>query len=118
RGQILVGQPALVDRRTLQPLVVDVDVTRVQAAKALDHDWIPRQRPCVVRGYSMLREEAHMDEHSTKRREFLKQVTALGSAGVVAGLRLRRAQAGDAQGRSPMETSYDAPGTLEPQVHD
>ena len=45
----------------------------------------------------MLREEAHMDEHSTERRDFLKQATALGAAGVVATLRPGLARAGKRQ---------------------
>jgi acetyl esterase len=41
------------------------------------------------------------------RRDFLKQMIALGAAGVVAGLRPGLAQADAAQGRSGMKTSYD-----------
>ena len=48
-----------------------------------------------------------MDEHAAERRDFLKQVTALGAVGGVAGLRPGLARAAEAQGRSGMKTSYD-----------
>ena len=57
-----------------------------------------------------------MDEHRTERRDFLKQVTAVGAAGVVAGLQPRVARAGEAQGRSGMKTSYDPAAKLELKV--
>jgi hypothetical protein len=41
RGQVLVGQPALVDRRAVQALVVQIHVTREQAPEAPDHFWPP-----------------------------------------------------------------------------
>jgi hypothetical protein len=41
RCQILVGQPAIVHRRAVQPLVVQVDVAREQAAESRDHDRCP-----------------------------------------------------------------------------
>jgi hypothetical protein len=41
RGQVLVGEPAIVRRRAVQPLVVQIDVAREQAAKPRDHDEIP-----------------------------------------------------------------------------
>ncbi len=46
-----------------------------------------------------------MDEHSTERRDFLKRMTALGAAGVVASLRPVVARAGQAKERSGMK--YD-----------
>jgi acetyl esterase len=55
-----------------------------------------------------------MAEHDAERRDFLKQVTALGAAGVVAGLVPTRA--GEAQGRSPMKTSYDPAAKFELKV--
>jgi acetyl esterase len=55
-----------------------------------------------------------MGEHDAKRRDFLKQVAALGAAGVVAGL--VPARAGEAQGRSGMKTSYDPAGKFELKV--
>jgi acetyl esterase len=64
----------------------------------------------------MLREEIDMDEHPTERRDFLKQVTALGAAGVVACVRAGLARAGDAQGRSAMKTSYDPAARFELKV--
>jgi hypothetical protein len=41
RRQILVGEPAVVGRSAVQPLVVQIDVTREQAAKSRDHARIP-----------------------------------------------------------------------------
>ena len=57
-----------------------------------------------------------MDEHAAERRDFLKQLTALGAAGVVAGLRPGLAQAAEAQGRSGMKTSYDPAAKFELKV--
>lgn len=58
-----------------------------------------------------------MGEHHAERRDFLKQVTALGVAGVVAGLRPVLARAGQArQGRSGMKTSYDPAAKFELKV--
>ncbi len=57
-----------------------------------------------------------MDEHDAERRDFLKQVTALGAAGVVAGLRPSLARAGEAQGRSGMKTAYDPVAKFELKV--
>jgi acetyl esterase len=57
-----------------------------------------------------------MDEHAAERRDFLKRVTALGAAGVVAGLRPGLAQVAEAQGRSGMKTSYDPAAKLELKV--
>ena len=57
-----------------------------------------------------------MDERRTERRDFLKRVTAVGAAGIVAGLRSRVARAGEAQGRSGMKTSYDPAAKLELKV--
>jgi len=48
-----------------------------------------------------------MGTHHTDRRRFLGQVTALGVASVVAGLRPSLARAGETQGRPGMKTSYD-----------
>ena len=47
-------------------------------------------------------EGVSMNEHRTERRDFLKQVTALGAGGIVAGLRPRFAQAAGAPGESKM----------------
>ena len=51
-----------------------------------------------------------MDEHHTERRDFLKQMTALGAGGVaiVAGLRPCLAQAGEAPGESRWRTLIKA----------
>ena len=57
-----------------------------------------------------------MDEHRIKRRNFLKEVTALGAAGVVASLPPGPPRAGAAQGRSGMKTSYDPAGKFELKV--
>lgn len=59
-----------------------------------------------------------MDEHSTERRDFLKQMTALGAAGVpiVAGLRPGLAQAGEAPEKSGPKTAYDPAATFELEV--
>ena len=48
-----------------------------------------------------------MDKHRTERRHFLKQMTALGAAGVpiVAGLRPGLAQAGEAPGTFELKVS-------------
>jgi acetyl esterase/lipase len=50
-----------------------------------------------------------MDGHAIERRDFLRQMAALGAAGVsvAAGLRPGLAQAAEAPGRSGMKTSYD-----------
>jgi len=57
-----------------------------------------------------------MNEHRTERRDFLKQVTALGAAGIVAGLRPRFAQAAGASGESKMKTTYNPAGKFELKV--
>ena len=59
-----------------------------------------------------------MDEHRTERRDFLKQMTALGAAVVpiVAGLRPHLAQAGEAPGESKMKGIYDPAGKFELKV--
>jgi acetyl esterase len=57
-----------------------------------------------------------MDEHRTGRRDFLKQVVALGAVGVVAGLRPGLAQAGAASGESKMKTNYNPAGKFELKV--
>jgi len=56
-----------------------------------------------------------MDEHRTERRDFLKQMTGLGAAGVplVAGVRPRIAQAGEKRGGSGMKTAYDPAAKFE-----
>src|SRR5438093_6018545 len=41
RRQMLVGKPALVRRRAVQPLVVQIDVAREQAAELCDHARTP-----------------------------------------------------------------------------
>jgi acetyl esterase/lipase len=57
-----------------------------------------------------------MDDHAAARRDFLKQVTALGAAGVVAGLVPGLARPAEAQGRSGMKTSYDPAAKFELKV--
>src|ERR1700692_2391030 len=57
-----------------------------------------------------------MDEHCAKRRDFLKRMTVLGAAGVVAGLRPGLAQSGQASGESKMKTPYDPAATFELKV--
>ena len=57
-----------------------------------------------------------MGEHHAERRDFLKRVTALGIAGVGAGLRPVLARAGAADGRSGMEVSYDPSAKFELKV--
>lgn len=59
-----------------------------------------------------------MDEHHHGRRDFLKQMTALGMAGgpVVGGWRPSVARAGEAQGRRGMKTSYDPAAKFELKV--
>jgi acetyl esterase len=59
-----------------------------------------------------------MDEHRTERRDFLKQMTALGAVGVsiVASLRPGLAQAGEAAGGSGMKATYDPAGKFELNV--
>ena len=59
-----------------------------------------------------------MDEHRTERRDFLKQMTALGAAGVpiVAGLRPGLAQAGEAPEKSGMKAAYDPAAKFELKV--
>ena len=57
-----------------------------------------------------------MNEHRTERRDFLKQVTALGAAGIVAGLRPRFAQAAGTPGESKMKTTYNPAGKFELKV--
>ncbi len=59
-----------------------------------------------------------MDKHPTERRDFLKQMTALGAAGVpiVAGLRPGLAQAGEAPEKSGPKTAYDPAATFELEV--
>jgi len=51
--------------------------------------------------------EGDMDEHDAERRDFLKRMSMLGTAGVVAGLRPGLAQSGQASGESKMKTTYD-----------
>ena len=41
RGQALVGQPAVVRGRALEPFVVQIDVAREQAAESRDHARAP-----------------------------------------------------------------------------
>ena len=48
-----------------------------------------------------------MGEHCTERRDFLKRVTAVGVAGVIAGMRPRSAPAGPGPERSGTKMSYD-----------
>jgi acetyl esterase len=55
-----------------------------------------------------------MDELDSGRRDFLKRVTAVGAAGVVAGLLPGFART--AQGRSSMKMSYDPAGKFELKV--
>ncbi len=59
-----------------------------------------------------------MDEHHTDRRDFLKQMTALGTVGVpvVAGLRPGLARAGETPGEPKMKTTYDPAATFELKV--
>ena len=58
-----------------------------------------------------------MDDRHAGRRDFLKQVTAVGAAGIVVGLRPRfAAGASDAPGRSTMKTSYDPAAKFELKV--
>jgi acetyl esterase len=57
-----------------------------------------------------------MDEHAAERRAFLKQMTALGAAGIVAGRRPGLAQATDTPGRGGMKTPYDPAAKLELKV--
>jgi acetyl esterase/lipase len=56
-----------------------------------------------------------MDEHRTERRDFLRQLTAVGAAGVpiVAGLRPGLAQAGDAPEKSGMKAAYNPAAKFE-----
>ena len=57
-----------------------------------------------------------MGEHAAERRDFLKRVTALGAAGVLAGWRPGLAQAAETPGRSGMKTPYDPAAKLELKV--
>jgi acetyl esterase len=59
-----------------------------------------------------------MDEHRTERRDFLKEMMALGAASVpiVAGLRPGLARAGQAPGESKMKAIYDPAGKFELKV--
>src|SRR5438094_705779 len=59
-----------------------------------------------------------MDAHHTERRDFLKQMIALGAAGVpiVAGSRPRLAQAGGAPGETKMKAAYNPAGKFELKV--
>ena len=57
-----------------------------------------------------------MDEHRTERRDFLKQITAVGGAGVIAGMRLGLAYAGTGPERSGTRMSYDPAATFELKV--
>jgi len=59
-----------------------------------------------------------MDGRPTERRDFLKQVTALGAAGVpiVVGLQSSLAQAGEAPGKSGVKAAYDAAAKFELEV--
>jgi len=59
-----------------------------------------------------------MDEHRTERRDFLKQMTALGAAGVpiVAGLRPGLDQAGEASEKSGMKAAYNPAAKFELKV--
>ena len=61
-----------------------------------------------------------MDEHRTERRDFLKQMTALGAAGVpvLAGLRPGLAQAGETPGKSGPKTAYNPAAKFELEVSD
>jgi acetyl esterase/lipase len=65
-----------------------------------------------------LGEEVDMDELHMGRRDFLKEITALGMAGVpiVAGWRPSVARAGETKGRSGMKTSYDPGAKFELKV--
>ena len=57
-----------------------------------------------------------MHERTAERRDFLRRVTALGVAGVVAGWRPRFAPAADTQGRSGVKTPYDPAAKFELKV--
>jgi acetyl esterase/lipase len=57
-----------------------------------------------------------MDKHAAERRDFLKRVATLGTAGVVAGWRPRLARAAETPGRSGMKTPYDPAAKLELKV--
>jgi acetyl esterase len=59
-------------------------------------------------------------EHDLDRRDFLKQLTALGLAGlpVIAGVRPRLARASGTSGESRMKASYDPAATFEIKVSD
>jgi len=59
-----------------------------------------------------------MDEHRSERRDFLKQLTALGATGlpIVAGMRPGFARAGDTPGGSAMKAAYDPAGRFELKV--
>src|SRR5437870_10447907 len=57
-----------------------------------------------------------MDERRAERRDFLKQVTALGAVSIVAALRPSLAQAGAAPERSGTKMSYDPAAKFELKV--
>jgi len=57
-----------------------------------------------------------MDEHRTDRRDFLKQVTAVGAAGVIADARPGLGHAGTGPERSGTKMSYDPAATFELKV--
>jgi len=57
-----------------------------------------------------------MGDHAAGRRAFLKQLTALGAAAVVAGRGPGLAQAAETPGRSGMKTAYDPTAKLELKV--
>src|SRR2546427_10171737 len=57
-----------------------------------------------------------MDERCAERRDFLRQVTALGAVSIVAALRPSLAQAGAAPERSGTKMSYGPAAKLELKV--
>src|SRR2546427_10282549 len=57
-----------------------------------------------------------MDERCAERRDFLRQVTALGAVSIVAALRPSLAQAGGAPERSGTKMSYAPAAKLELKV--
>ena len=57
-----------------------------------------------------------MDERCAERRDFLRQVTALGAVSIVAALRPSLARAGAAPERSGTKMSYDPAAKFELKV--
>src|SRR5262245_14386163 len=60
--------------------------------------------------------ETRMDTHHVERRAFLRRMTSLGAAGVIAGLRPTLAHSGQASGGSKMKVAYDPAATFELKV--